>query len=279
MAATATWEEAVRRLRGRPDAAELVRDAYYDDPLLGAAERYHQSDEWRAIRALLGPVRGSAVDVGAGRGIASFALAREGFRVTAVEPDPSGIVGSDAIRSLARQTGLPIVVVNDGSERLPLADRSTDLVFARAVLHHVGDLEAACAEFHRVLRPDGRLVAVREHVISRPGDLQAFLDAHPLHHLYGGENAFLLQQYLAALAAAGFVRPSVLGPLDSPINFAPRTLANLKDEISRRIPVVGGAARAALDAPGVWSIARTLLARFDRRPGRLYSFVCVRTDR
>jgi SAM-dependent methyltransferase len=125
-------------------------------------------------------------------GAASPALAREGFRVTALEPDPSAIVGAAAIRALAAEAGLPIDVVEEFSERLPFADDAFDLVFARAVLHHTRDLEGACREMFRVLRPDGIFIAAREHVISKDDDLGKFLKQHPLHHLYGGENAFLL---------------------------------------------------------------------------------------
>ena len=40
---------------------------------------------------------------------------------------------------------------------LPFPDDSFDLVFGHAVLHHLPDLEAAFAEFRRVLRPGGRI--------------------------------------------------------------------------------------------------------------------------
>src|SRR5215510_9637298 len=88
-----TWEEAVVWLRNQPDQRQLARDAFYDDPLTGAAERYFESAEWQAVTALLAGRSGTALDVGAGRGIASYALARSGFAVTALEPDPSAIVG------------------------------------------------------------------------------------------------------------------------------------------------------------------------------------------
>src|SRR5690348_9111306 len=147
-----TWENAVTWLRKQPEKRQLVLDAFYDDPLVAAAERYFRSSEWQAVSAILKGRAGAALDVGAGRGIASYALAREGFDVTALEPDPSAIVGTGAIRALAIEANQPIRVVQECSERLPFADQAFDVVFARAVLHHMRDLERAVAEMHRVLR-------------------------------------------------------------------------------------------------------------------------------
>jgi SAM-dependent methyltransferase len=270
-----TWEGAVSWLRAQPDRQELVLAAYYDDPLIEAAERYRTGEEWAEVQRRMGPGAGrSALDVGAGRGIASYALARDGFAVSALEPDPSALVGAAAIRALADEAGLKIDVVEEFSESLPFQDAAFDVVFARAVLHHTSDLAQACSEFFRVLKPGGRFVAVREHVISHHDHLSAFLDIHPLHNLYGGENAFLLRQYREAIAAAGFVLTEELTPLGSPINFAPMTGAGLKDEIAARLGGLGKAARPLFDAPGVWPLARAALTRVDHRPGRLYSFIC-----
>lgn len=269
-------------LRDQPDQHELVMASYYDDPLSDAAERYRQSEEWSAIRPLLPNGKGTALDVGAGRGIASYALAHEGFQVTALEPDGSALVGAEAVRALAHECRLPIEVAQEFSERLPFEDAQFDLVFARAVLHHTRDLRAACSEFLRVLKPGGRLLAVREHVISRPEDLDAFLKIHPLHHLYGGENAFLLKQYEAAIQEAGFFLERELRPLESAVNFAPYTLKSLQQEIavkaSRNLPFARDLVRITLGLPGVWPMVMPLLTHIDHRPGRLYSFVATRPD-
>ena len=222
-----TWEQAVKWLRQQSSYRELVTSAYYDDPLLNAAERYRNSKEWEAIRSLLPDIKQTALDVGAGRGIASYALAHEGFQVSALEPDASELVGASAIRSLAKMQNLPITVIQEFSEQLPFPDKKFDLVFARAVLHHLTDMRSACREFFRVLKPGGRFIAVREHVISRPEDLELFLNIHPLHHLYGGENAFLLEDYITPISEAGLEIQQVISPLESPINFAPHTLQTL----------------------------------------------------
>lgn len=275
-----TWEQAVCWLRDQPDRRELVRAAYYDDPLLDAARRYMASSEWQAIARLVPQSAARVLDVGAGRGIASYAFASRGARVDALEPDPSPIVGAAAIEALAQQAQLPITVTREFSEALPYPDQAFDVVFARAVLHHTSDLRAACQEFFRVLRPGGRLIAVREHVISRQSDLPAFLASHPLHSLYGGENAFRLHEYTAAIRGAGFRLSSALGPLASEINYSPRTRAEAQADVARKL--CGGIAalapmvRALLSMPPLWWLVARSWSWVDGRPGRLYSFIADR---
>jgi SAM-dependent methyltransferase len=275
-----SWEAAVIWLRNQPERRPLVLDAFYDDPLIAAAERYHASSEWQAVTQLLRGLMGKALDVGAGRGIASYALAREGFKVTSLEPDPSAIVGAAAIRALAAEAALPIDVVEKFSERLPFAAGEFDLVFARAVLHHTRDLDLACSEMYRVLRPGGILVAAREHVISKEADLGKFLDGHPLHHLYGGEHAYLLDRYTSALKNAGFASIEVLSPLKSPINLFPYTIDSLRDaiidKVSQRLPA-RPLWRVALGSNRFFKLLLSIAEHFDTRPGRLYSFVGHKT--
>jgi SAM-dependent methyltransferase len=259
-----SWEQAVLSLREQPDAHDLVLACFYDDPLIDAARRYAASTEWLAVRELVGTPRGKALDIGAGRGISSFALASDGWQVTALEPDASEVVGAGAIRDLAQAAGLAIDVVQEWGEKLPFADASFDLVHCRQVLHHARDLKQLCAEIGRVLKPAGRFIATREHVVSRTEDVPAFQAAHPLHRLYGGENAFMLKEYVAAITGAGITLSQVLNPKQSNINLYPETQANIK----RRWAGI-------LMLPSPRLIPDLLLKMTGDRgdiPGRLYTF-------
>lgn len=263
-----SWEAAVASLKAQPAQRALVDACFYDDPLLQSAQRYHASTEWQAVRALLPVTAGAAgvaLDVGAGRGIAAFALAKDGWRVTALEPDPSLQVGAGAIRALAQQAGLSIDVVQTWGEHLPFADATFDVVHCRQVLHHAKDLTQLCREVARVLKPGGRFIATREHVISSALDLPAFLDRHPLHRLYGGEHAYLLVEYLAAIRQAGICIEQVLNPYQSDINTYPETLLGIKRRWATRLrwPLP----RLIPDALLSWVGARS------QTPGRLYTFV------
>jgi ubiquinone/menaquinone biosynthesis C-methylase UbiE len=271
-----TWEETILWIRNQPEYQGLVKEAYYDDPLQSAAERYYQSEEWQAVKAHL-PSSGIALDVGAGRGIASYALAKSGFTVTALEPNPSLLVGGGAIRNLANQTHLPIQVVEQPSETLPFPDHSFDIVFARAVLHHTQDLGQATSEIYRVLKPKGLFIAIREHVISKAEDLSLFHQLHPLHKFYGGEHAYLLADYLSALNKAGFKIEKSYHAFSSPINYAPQTQLSLRKMVVNKITrnSLPETLQNWLIKPDfVWQVVFKYFHVLDHRPGRLYSFVC-----
>jgi SAM-dependent methyltransferase len=260
-----SWESAVERLRADDTQKELVKACFYDDPLYSAAKRFHASTEWQAVQRLLTSSRGRALDIGAGMGISTYALAKDGWAVTALEPDPSHVVGAGAIRSLMAESQLEAEIIETWGERLPFADNSFALVYCRQVLHHARDLSQLCREAVRVLAPKGILIAAREHVISRGQDLQAFLDGHPLHKLYGGENAYTLAEYQNALTGAGLIVDQILNPYESNINCYPQTLTDIKHRWARK-----------LHLPSSKLIPDRLLrwtGELIDTPGRLYTFI------
>jgi len=278
-----TWEQAVIWLREQPDQCELVRACYYDDPLIESAQRYEASGEWQAVCKILPRKTGSVLDLGAGRGISSYALAKTGWQVTALEPDASPIVGREAIRTLIEQSNLSIHPLNGYAEKIPCVDSLFDLVYGRQVMHHAQDLQTMCNEIVRVLKPGGTFIATREHVISKKDDLPIFLDNHPLHHLYGGENAYLLEEYLGALTRAGLQITKVLGPMATIINYFPLSRHDWLRIIQAPFIWLLGyrITHILLSEKYPWShfINCYLANRADninQDPGRLYSFITVK---
>jgi len=273
-----SWEDAVSWLMNQPDKQELVKDCYYDKSIFDAAQRYRESAEWDAITLELPDNMGNVLDLGAGRGIASYALAKEGWNVVAVEPDSSNLVGAGAIKFLAQSENLAINVLEEFGEQVKCDSNYFDLIFARQVLHHASDLNQLCNEVFRLLKPGGTFIAARDHVISSAADLPRFLEIHPLHNLYGGENAYTTSQYLSALKQAGFKVKKVMRSFDSVINYAPYTDESLKMELKIRLnklPIVGRF-NWIFNCKWSYRLLLNLLSRFDSRPGRLYSFICIK---
>ncbi len=58
--------------------------------------------------------------------------------------------------------------LNLDAQRLPFPDATFDVVLANHMLHHVPDIDRALAEIHRVLRPDGCLVATTNGLNTMP---------------------------------------------------------------------------------------------------------------
>lgn len=269
-----SWEAAIVWLKNQPDKTELVRACYFDDPLIDASKRYYESPEWQAVRAFLPKKTGAALDIGAGRGISSYALARDGWETTALEPDQSSIVGAEAIRTLAKETGFSIRVEEKWGENLPFEDETFDIVHGRQVLHHAGDLYKLCSEVGRVLKKGGIFIATREHVISRHEDLELFLANHPLHHLYGGENAYLLQDYVKSIKSAKLKLLKILGPYDSVINFVPITLEEMKNNYTAFIKSkLGEKLGEFFSSNFFYKRYLNIMSMRDNNPGRLYSFI------
>ena len=262
----------------QPAKRDIVLECYYESPVIEAAMRFWRSEEWSAVKSFLPPTLGKALEIGAGRGVSSFALAKEGWEVTALEPDPSDLVGVGSIKRLATEADLPIKVVQEFDEQLPFEDGSFDVVYARQVLHHARDLKQLCSEIARVLKPGGLFIATRDHVLHRKEDLPAFLDAHPLHNLYGGENAYLLEEYLRALRAAPLKIERRFRSFQSAIHYDTRARSELGRKLRERLAKYGVLAPigAVVTNKRLFPLVLSLASRFDRRPGAAVSFVCSR---
>lgn len=87
------------------------------------------------------------VELGAGTGKLTRAVTELGVRVFAVEPDA---------RMLAVLRANALEGMEGSAEEIPSGDGDADAVVAGSAMHWF-DLERALPEFHRVLRPGGRL--------------------------------------------------------------------------------------------------------------------------
>ena len=107
--------------------------------------------EWLVAELRLEPGRG-VLDVGAGTGKLTRELVSRGADVVAVEPVAQ-------MRAVLEQAVPTARAVDGTAEALPVGDGSVDAIVAGSAFHWF-DGPAAVAEFHRVLRPGGRLALV-----------------------------------------------------------------------------------------------------------------------
>ena len=117
--------------------------------------KYRPSYPDEAIAILLeglgNPSQLVAADIGAGTGISSRLLAQRGLRVIAIEPN-------EAMREAASPH--PLVELGDGSAEVTnIPDASLDLVTCFQAFHWFNP-EPTLVEFHRILKPTGRLAVV-----------------------------------------------------------------------------------------------------------------------
>ena len=112
-------------------------------------------------RALLAPVSGRVLEVGAGSGLnlEHYPAVDE---LVLTEPDDTMRTGLERRVARSRREAR---IVAASAESLPFPDASFDVVVSTMVLCTVGDPAAAIREIGRVLRPGGRLVFI-EHVRS-----------------------------------------------------------------------------------------------------------------
>jgi ubiquinone/menaquinone biosynthesis C-methylase UbiE len=164
--------------------------------------RSHADDAEQKGRSLefLGPIRdrvlqdarihpGEVVlDVGAGDGLIAFgALPLVGESGHVIFCDVSEDL-LDHCRVAAEELGVAdrAEFVGAAAEDLsPIPDASVDAVTSRSVLIYVQEKDAAFREFHRVLRPEGR-VSIFEPINNYfPNDMDDFwgFDAHPVSDL------------------------------------------------------------------------------------------------
>ncbi len=287
-----TWEEIIIQIRTQPEFKELVEQAYFEADLPLNIDRFKNSEEYAATKAVMQRYAGKGVlsiaDIGSGNGISAVSFALDGHAVTAIEPDTSNTIGSGAIRMLKDHYQLDQLTVLDSfGENLPLNDNSFDVVYIRQAMHHAANLQQFVAEAARILKPGGLLLTVRDHVVYDAKDKAWFLETHALHKFYGGENAFTRKEYQEAIVAAGLSVKEVLAHYDSVINYAPMTQQEFEEKQAAFKAKVGEGLRKKVGPlANIGWIKEKHYERttakyggfFDETkvPGRLYTFIAIK---
>jgi len=219
------WEKTIVQARTNPEFLHVIEQSYLAEDLVKNVERFRQSEEFietlKQMASYFGDKKLRILDLGSGNGISAISFALQGHEVTAIEPDPSDTVGRGAIKKLCDHFHVLVNVVEGFGENTGMDNVSFDLVYTRQVLHHAADLNAFIKECYRVLKHNGILFTVRDHVIYNEKDKNWFLNTHPFHRYYGGENAFTLNEYTKGFALAGFQIDKMFKFYDSVINYSP----------------------------------------------------------
>ena len=278
-----SYEQSVEWMRSQPELAELVKFCYLDRDNTVAAKRFAASEEFAAILQILGVSNSSTalniLDLGCGNGIVSYAFAALGHHVQAVDPDTSNDVGLGAIERLM-EMGVKgsIVPVEGFAESLPFEDGNFDVVYTRQAVHHFADLQAGLNQCARVLKTGGKFLATREHIVDDEQQLKIFLDNHILHKLHGGENAYPLERYLAALQTAGLKVTRNFAHFDTIINHFPVSNAEIARQSLGKVGKKMGKIAPLISAklPFIESSHRARLSKTFDSPGRLHSFLAIK---
>lgn len=139
------------------------------------------------------------LEVAAGTGLATIALARAAKHLTATDYAASMV---ERLQARVQREGLTNVRCQQADlYSLPFAPRSFDVVVAANVLHLVPDLSRALEGLHRALKPGGRLIVPTfchdetrlSWVVSRLLAISGF----------PGHRRFTTRTLVAALEAAG----------------------------------------------------------------------------
>ncbi len=141
-----------------------------------------------------------AIDLGAGAGHASLALAPHVAQVVAIDPTPEMLAVAGRLATERGIGNIELVVAT--ADALPFPEASFDVAISRFSIHHWPDVAGALREVARVLRPGGRMVLI-DLVAPDDARLDTFLNAVEILRDPTHARTLALADWRAVLGAAG----------------------------------------------------------------------------
>ncbi|HIP77689.1 MAG TPA: class I SAM-dependent methyltransferase [Kiloniellaceae bacterium] len=190
-------------MAGKKSLSALIDHQFGPRAAAYVASAVHSSGPdlaWIAERAVRARPR-IALDLGAGGGHVSYAMAPHAGRVIACDLSEQMLA---AVAETARAKGLDNLETRACDVRaLPLDDASVDFAASRFSAHHWQDLHAALRECRRVM-PAGATAVFADAVSPGTPLLDTHLQAIELLRDPSHVRDYAIEEWVAALQAAGF---------------------------------------------------------------------------
>jgi SAM-dependent methyltransferase len=120
--------------------------------------RYRQESHIPACRDEIDWSDKKVLEIGLGQGSESEQIIRRGAHWSGLDLTQESV---DRVRARLEIRKLPHDGVRQGSAlAIPWSNDTFDVVFSHGVLHHVPDIRTAQSEIHRILKPNGTLIAM-----------------------------------------------------------------------------------------------------------------------
>ncbi len=144
------------------------------------------------------------LEVGASFGWASWRFAQRGCQVVALDVTHYLMAGD----LYFNEDGAYYDRVMADMSSLPFGDQTFDLIFSHSVIHHCKDLDKLFREFHRVLKPGGRVVALHECSFGLLEDKSGKALQEAIEEGFN-ENAYTIPQWKQGARDGGFRKVSM----------------------------------------------------------------------
>jgi len=146
---------------------EVRRDTYDEDLGQSSWITLAEAREW--FRLLRLDARSRVLEVGCGSGGITRRLAREtGASAVGVDINAHGIGAAAAAAANEGVSSRVSFQVIDAGTRLPFAEASFDAIFCNDAINHLPGRAELFVDWHRVLKPDGRLLFTDPIVVTGP---------------------------------------------------------------------------------------------------------------